>query len=676
VLSHGAWARFFGSDAGVIGRELRTARAIYTIVGVTQPGFDGSVEDDVVEFFVPIEHYEPRTLQTNRMGRSAWAIARLGPGATLAQADAEVAAVGRTLAERFPDVYGRYRARVEPLGESWREGLRAGGGLLFVASAVLLAIAAINVGCLLLARVLDRRRELAIRTALGADSRRVTTQLFVEATLLVTIGGAVGALLGPWLLDAFLVLWPVRLPHYVTIAPDLRSMAVSIGALAMAGLLAGTVPALVGRRVQPGDVLREGGRGTLGRATERRWTTLLVGGEIALTLMLLVSGGLLLRSFDRLNMADLGFDRAGIARLAVTLNATDVGDPGNLPALYERLHQAVAAAPGVRAVGLVAPTLPPWDGERSRITMQGVTLPADADGFTAGTHFADHGLLPMLGAEVVAGRNLTPSDRIDTAPVAVVSESLARLAGGPERALGRTIRFAPSDDRASDREFRIVGVVEDVAYDGVVEQNTRRFLASGDFSATQARYDVYFSLAQTPAMVVSIGAATSGDAAAYIAPLRQVINSIAPASAVHWTSAMEDEIALEYAPSRFYSVIVMMFSLSALLLTSLGLFALLSHAAAQRTSEMGLRLALGATPRSTAALLLRGGLVPLAAGIAAGLAGAAAAARFMQGMLYGVAAFDVVTFTAAVVTLLAVTLAAGLIPARRVAAVDPIATLR
>ena len=676
VLSHGAWARLFGSDPGVIGRELRTARAVYTIVGVTPPGFDGSVEDDVVEFFVPIEHYEPRTLQTNRMGRSAWAIARLAPGITVAQANAEVAAVGRTLAERFPHIYGRYRARVEPLGESWREGLRRGGGLLFAASALLLVIAATNVGCLLLARVLDRRRELAIRAALGADARRVTTQLFVEAVLLVIVGGAAGAITGPWLLDAFLVLSPVALPHYVTISPDLRTMAISIGALAFAGLLAGTVPAMVGRRVQPGDVLREGGRGTLGRVTERRWTTMLIAGEIALTLVLLVSGGLLLRSFDRLNTADLGFDRAGIARLAVTLNATDVGDPANLPALYERLHQAVAAAPGVRAVGLVAPTLPPWDGERSRVTIQGVEPPADADGFTVGTHFADHGLLPMLGAGVVAGRNLASSDRVDAAPVAVVSESLARLAGGNERALGRTLRFAPTDDRASAREFRIVGVVEDVAYDGVVEQNTRRFLASGDFSRVQARYDVYFSLAQTPTMVVSIGAATSGDAAAYIAPLRQVINAIAPASAVHWTSAMANEIALEYAPSRFYSVSVVMFSLSALLLTSLGLFALLSHAAAQRMSEMGLRLALGATPRSTAALLLRIGLAPLAAGIAGGLVGAAAAARFMQGMLYGVEPFDLVAFTVAVVTLLAVTLAAGLIPARRVAAVDPFTTLR
>jgi predicted permease len=676
VLSYGAWARLFGSDAGVVGRELRTARAVYTIVGVAEPGFDGSVEDDVVEFFVPIEHYEPRTLQTDRMGRSAWAIARLAPGLTVAHADAEVAGMGRTLAARFPAIYGRYRARVEPLGESWRERLRSGAGLLFLASGVLLVIAAINVGCLLLARVLERRRELAIRAALGADLWRMTAQLFVEAMLLVIVGGAAGAVVGPWLLDAFLALSLVALPHYVTITPDLRTMAISIGALALAGLMAGTAPALVGRRAHPGEVLRESGRGTLGRVSERRWTTMLIAGETALTLVLLVSGGLLLRSFDRLNTADLGFDRQGIARLAVTLNVTDVGDTGNLPALYERLHQAIAAAPGVRAVGLVAPTLPPWDGERSRVTMPGVELPPDSDGLTVGTHFADRGLLPMLGAEVVAGRNLSASDGDDATPVVVVSESLARLVGGPERALGRTVRFAPSDARASDREFRVVGVVEDVAYDGMVEQNTQRFLASSGFAGAEARYDVYFSLAQTPTMVVSIGAATTGDAAALIAPLREIINTIAPASAVHWTSAMEDEIALEYAPSRFYSVIVVMFSLSALMLTSLGLFALLSHAAAQRMSEMGLRLALGATPQSTAALLLRTGLMPLVAGIAGGLVGAAAASRFIQGMLYGVAAFDILTFAAAVTTLLAVTLAAALIPARRVAAADPITTLR
>jgi putative ABC transport system permease protein len=676
VLSHGAWIQYFGGDAGIIGRELRTARAVYTIVGVAQRGFHGTVEDDIVEFFVPIEHYEPRSLQSNRMGRSAWAVARLAPGVTLAQANAEVASIGASLARTYPDVYGQYVARVEPMGESWRAGLRRAGSLLFSASAVLLLIAAINVGCLLLARVLDRRRELAIRASLGASGRRLIVQLFLEAVVLVLLGGLLGALAGPWVLQAFLALSPVTLPHYVAITPDGTTLMLSVGLLSIAALLAGTVPALVGRHVQPADVLREGGRGTIGRGTERRWTMLLIAGETALTLILLVAGGLLLRSFDALSSTDLGFARTGIARLAVTLNATDVGEPANLQVLYRRLADALAAHPGVDAVGLVSPTLPPWDGERNRVELPGLHEPGQ-DGLMAGTHFADHGLLPMLGVTIVAGRNLSAADGPQSPPVAVVSASIARLLGGPEAAVGRTIRFSRAGQRSPDREYRIVGVAADVAFDGVVEQDTRRFLGLGDHAAARtSRYDAYFSLAQTPATVVSVGVATSEDPAALIAPLRRVIGAIAPASAVHWTSAMDDEIALEYAPSRFYSVIVVLFSLSALVLTSVGLFALLSHAAAQRVAEMGVRLALGATPHATAALLLRTGCAPLIVGVAAGLAGAAFASRLMQSMLYGVNAFDVMTFSAAVATLLAVTLAAGLIPARRIARIDPGTALR
>ena len=288
-------------------------------------GFHGTVEDDIVEFFVPVEHYEPRTLQTNRMGRSAWAMGRLAPGTTVAQANAEIASIGATLARAHPEMYGRYVARVEPMGESWREGLRRGGGLLFGASAVLLLIAAINVGCLLLARVLDRRRELAIRASLGADRGRLVRQLFVEAMILTAVGGTIGILAGPALLDTLLALSPVTLPHYVDLKLDAFAVVLSLGTLTLAGILSGVAPALVGRRVQPGDVLREGGRGTLGRSTERRWTTLLIAGETALTLVLLIAGGLLVRSFDRLGGADLGFDRDGIARLAITFNATDVG---------------------------------------------------------------------------------------------------------------------------------------------------------------------------------------------------------------------------------------------------------------------------------------------------------------------------------------------------------------
>jgi predicted lysophospholipase L1 biosynthesis ABC-type transport system permease subunit len=223
----------------------------------------------------------------------------------------------------------------------------------------------------------------------------------------------------------------------------------------------------------------------------------------------------------------------------------------------------------------------------------------------------------------------------------------------------------------------VVGVAEDVAWDGLAEQDTRRFIHyadSGDPKA--ARYDVYAPLERFPQTIVSIGASTAGHPEPLLDPLRRRIAEIAPASAVHWMSAMDDEVALEYAPTRFYTLLVVAFSSSALLLTSIGLFALLSHVAARRTSEMGLRLALGASRASTASLLLRAGMVPLGIGVVGGLVGGALVARAMAGLLYGIGRFDIPAFAAAVVALTAVALVAGLIPARRVANIDPIAALR
>ena len=685
VLSHDTWLRHFGGDAAVVGRPFRTPHAAYTIVGVAQRGFEGTVEDDVVEFFIPLEQYEPRALRTDRNARPSWAIGRLRPGASIGAAQAEAERVHQALAAAHPDIYRRWQVRVEPFGESWRERLRGSGAVLFAAAALLLMIAAINVGCLLLARVLDRRRELAIRAALGAGTRRIALQLFTEALVLVVAGGALGALLGPRLLDGFLAVAPLdrlSLPRYLRLEPDATALAIAIGTLAVAGLLAGTVPMLLGRRVQPADVLRDGGRGHLGRGAEKGWGAALIASETALTLVLLVTGGLLVRSYERLTNIDTGFERDRIARLAVTLSRSDYGEAERLPQVYERLQRELANVPGVRAIGLVSPTLPPWDGLQSRVHPEGVDLPTAGGGVDEGivvsTHLADGGLLPMLGGGIVAGRNLDQGDaRADAASLVVISRSLAKLMGGPEKALGRTVTFGPDDPGMPTGPFRVVGVAEDMAYDGLVEQDTRRFVrggAGGD--ARASRFDVYVSLQRFPSPVVSIGAATSGDPAALITPLRARIAAIAPASAIHWVGTMPEEIAAEYAPTRFYTILVTVFSTSALLLTSLGLFALLSHAAVRRTSEMGLRLALGASRGSTARLLLRGGLSPIAAGIAAGGLGAYAVGRSMGGMVYGIGTFDSATFALSVAVLALVSVCAGLVPARRIASIDPVAALR
>jgi putative ABC transport system permease protein len=678
VISHGVWLRGFGGDASVVGRTFSTERASYTIVGVAPRRFTGTVEDDVVDFWIPLHQYEPSALLRDRGVRATWIIARLKDGSGIASVEPALHALSQAWRGTYPDTYRQRTLRIEPFGESWRARYRAGVAVLVAAAAALLAIAAINVGCLLFARVIDRRRELAVRAALGANPRHLALLLLVEAIVIVTTGGLVGAVVGPWVLDAFLALSPVALPAYLELEPKGWTYAAAFVAIAASSILAGVVPALAGRGVRPGEVMKDGGRGTVGRAVERRVGGALVAAEVALTLTLLVTGGLLLRAYERLSTIDVGYRREGVVRLAVTFSRADAGPPAARNELFGRLQRAIASYPGVSAVGLVSPTLPPWDSERSTVHYDGLDASESPDGVAVSVHQIDEGLLPTLGVAIVEGRNFGPADGPGAAAVAIVSRSLAERMGGPARAIGRDVVFPQS---ASPLEaagpFRVVGVAADMAWDGLVEQDTRGYIRPG--GATDpgaAQHDVFVPLARFPVMLLSIAASTAGDAGVLVDPLRRRIAEIAPTSAVHWTGTLIDELALEYAPSRFYAVLVAAFSGGALAVTSVGLFALLSHAAARRSGEMGVRLALGATPRQTAALLLRGSLAPIAAGAMLGSACAVWAGAALRGLLYDVGLFDPWAFAGALGVLAAVALLAGVVPARRVASVDPLTVLR
>lgn len=674
VISHGFWSRAFGGSPDAVGTVLKTQRSAFTIVGVAPRGFSGSVEDDEVEFWTALEHYEPQSMLKDRDARQTWTIARLAGGTSASAAQAQVDALSRTWRARDPQRYRNLALRVEPLGESWRGGLRTGTAVLAGAAVALLAIAALNVGCLLLARVMDRRREFAIRTALGASRARIVRQLVFEAALMCVGGAAAGLVLGPIVLEAFLAAAPVALPSYLDLTPDLRVAVIALVALTIAALAAGTAPALVGRRSADADALHRESRGTAAAPGERRWVSVLIALETALTLVLLVSGSLLLRSYDRLSSVDLGFRREGIARLAITLSRDDAGPAESRHAVFKRLHDATASVPGVVTAGLVSPTLPPWNPDQARVRFGGLDPRLHEDGLLVGLHLVDSRLLPTLGVPILAGRALTDNE---PAPVAVISAGLAARLGGLQLALGQTIVIPPDPLARASGSFRVVGVAGNVSYDGLAEQDTRRPLAAaGSADAASGRPDVYLPLSRFPVTLVSIAAWTPGSAAALIEPIRARLARVAPTSAVHWTSAMEDEIALEYAPARFYSVLVAAFSSSAMLLTAAGLFALLWNAAARRTGEMGLRLALGASRRSVAVLMLEAGARPLAVGGAIGLIGALWIADGLKSLLYEIPPFDPASFAASLAMLLAVALIAALLPARRAASVDPMVALR
>jgi predicted permease len=673
VLSHRTWTERYGADPDVLGRPLRTESVTFTVVGVAPPAFEGTVEDDVVEFFIPLPQYGPAHLVANRRVRMAWAVGRLRAGLSPAAAEGEAIALFSALAQEHPEAYRRLRPRLEAMGENWKTRLRGGSVLVLGAAGLLLLIAALNVGGLLLARGRERRRELAVRSALGASRGRIVLQLLLEAGLLAAAGGILGAALAPSLLEAFLAGAPVQLPSYVAFGGDPVQGAVILGTLGATALLAGMAPALLGSRVDPADALRGAGRGVLSVAREGRGAAVMVGGEIALTLVLLVGGSLLLRSYARLAGFDPGFRTEGVVRLALTISQRDVPDSA-LPAFHDRLRQELAAEPGVERVGLVAPTLPPWDPARVRVHFPGLPDALREDGLEVSLHVVDQDLLPTLGVPLLAGRQLDPGDG-QGKRVGLVSRSLAQRLGGVAAALGAEVRV-PEDWGVSAGPVRIVGIVEDVAYDGVAE-DTRRYIRYGDGGDRRAaRDDLYVSLYAFPPRRVSVAVATRLDDGAQLEVLRRRLAGLAPASAVHWASTMREELAAEYAASRFHALLVNAFSGSALLLAGVGLFALLSNLVARCEREIGLRMALGASRAGVMRLVAASSAWPLGLGALLGLAGAGFLSHTASKLLYGIGPLDAVSFGLGTGALLVVAVLATVLPARRAATLDPMVALR
>lgn len=674
VIGHGLWTRGYGANPAAIGTTLRTQRGAYTIIGVTPRAFLGTVEDDQVEFWMPIEQYEPVTMITDRNVRQTWFLGALRDGVTPADLDRLLATTTEDWKARDGNRYRHLRLRAEPFGDSWRAGLRRGTTLLGGAAALLLVVAALNVGCLLLARVLDRSREFAVRQALGAGRARLVRQLLAEAITMCAGGGLLGVVLGPPLLDALLSVAPIALPSYLTLAPDARVAAIAFAVLLVAGIIAGTAPALVGSSLRTAEALQAGSRGVVGGRRERRWIPFLIGAEVAMTLVILFAGGLLVRSLDRLSSFDLGYARNGIARLAVTFSRDDGGALEARSAVYDRVATALLETPGVSGVGLIAPTLPPYDPSRARVRFAGFDSALAPEGLPAGLHRIDHRLLPVLGVPILSGRNFHPGERTDTV---IVSGGLAARMGGREEALGQRLRVAPIDDGDPEGEFLVVGVAGDVAFDGFSEQDTRRTIDyTSETDPRAGRWDIYLPLDRFPGSTVSIAVATQGPASRIIDPSRRSISRVAPTSAIHWVGTMADDVALEYAPARFYGALVGAFSLAALLLTCVGLFALLWHTAATRTGEMGLRLALGARPAGVAWLIVTSATRPLMIGALIGLLGALWAGEWLRTFLYGVPPLDPVSLAGAAAMMVTACLAAALLPARRAAKVDPLIALK
>jgi putative ABC transport system permease protein len=663
LLSYDTWGREFAYDEDIVGQPLRVSYqnrgddAVYTVIGVLPPDFAGTTEDDMpdLEFWIPLRNYLIDDALDERAVQAMFAIGKLEPDATVAQAQQQADALNAALAGEFDAFANDHIFRVEAFGANWREPFRDAGTAFAVAALLLLLIAVVNVALLLLARTLERRHEFAVRGALGAGQKRLIGQVLYETLLLAISGGVIGMLAAAPLLQFFLQLADVGVPGYLEPRPGMATLALSFTVLLLAGCAAAVLPAWHGARVDAAEALREGSTKLAGSTQASRWAARLVAVELALTLVLITSAALLGRSYLQLENTELGFATEERLRMALFVNTGDVADDAALPAFYTRLYEQLRAQPGVQDVALVWPTAPIIDAVVGRLEHAAIQT-SEPEGLRVSNYIIGDRFFAALEMPLLAGRSFDGREDRGNSQSAIVSASLAAQLGGTGRVLNQIVRL-------NDIEYRVVGVAPDAKFGGPLE---------GD----QHRYEIYLSLRQRPQRLVSPIVHVDGDPVHYAEPLKQALASIAPSSAVDWVEPMDAAVAARYRDSAFRLAVIAAFGSSALLLGLVGLYAVLSQQVVRATGEIGIRKSLGATNGRIQRDVILRGLRTVMAGLLVGAVASLAFARVLGSLLHGVGVYDPPAFAAAGGVLLLTGLIACWLPARRAARVEPMAALR
>jgi predicted permease len=656
VISHGVWQQVFGGASDIVGRSVRLDDAAYTVVGVLpawfQPRLVQSSGDRGV--FVPkvFQEYEQRI-----RGGGWWnVVARLRPHVSLDEAQAELTTVSAQLAKQYPRTNATLVGRVQPLRDHLAANLRPALRLLLAAVGLLLLIAAANVANLLLARAAQRSRELAVRAAIGAGRARLVRQLLAESLLLAALGSIAGLVVAWWTVRLIVRLSPANIPSLATVSVDGRVIAFATGLTIIVAVLVGVVPAWHSSGGRLLDVLRSLAPGSGGGRHSMR--TVIVIGEVALALLLMTGAGLLIRSFAMLLREDPGFNPDRVVALQVFAwdrNTT----PEKRAAFFQQVLDRMRALPQIQKVGAVS-AMPFIE---ANINMETALLLDDrpvAPGQepSAFLTVATPGYFETMGVALRQGRLIDTHDVMPSAPVAVVSESLARKAWPNGHVIGRRFRYRY---QGQFRQAEVVGVVADLRHDGLDRP---------------ARPELFAAHAQLGFGSMTFVARTTGDPGAAIGALKREIHAVDPAQAIYRAATAEELVSRSLVERRFMLALLGGFALLAGLLAAIGIYGVISVATTQRTREFGLRIALGADRGEILAMVLRQGAWMACVGLAIGLAAALIFGRLMTGFVYGITTADPITLGAAVGTLGVVALIACLLPARRATRVDPLVALR
>jgi putative ABC transport system permease protein len=653
VLSQGYWQRAYGGRSDIVGSRITLGGVPYTIVGAGARGLALPAEVDI---------WAPFQTDTTLGRRNDFlqVIGRLAPGATAETAEVELATIARRLEAEYPASNAGWGVELIGLHERIVGEIRPALLVFLGAVALVLLIACANVANLMLVRVAARERELTIRAALGASRRRLVRQLLTESVLLALAGGVLGLGLAVWVVSALRALDPGTLPRLDAVRLDARALAFALVLSVGTGLLFGVVPAVRARRFDLRGGLAEGGRALSGARSAARTRSALVLAEVALASVLLVGAALLLRSFVGLTRVDPGVSVDGILTARVTLPRSRYDDPARQVAFADALLDRARALPGVAsaALGSAAPVddaVPYW-----AIALAGVEQPPPDVVQDAVVYRASPEYFHTFGLPLIRGRLFEASDRTDRTPVAIVSQGLARRYWPGGDPVGSRLTFGDPTDSATSW-MTVVGVVGDVRQDGAV---------------SPAYPQIYVPFAQLSNRSVVVALRTGRNPLALAAPLKQALAGVDPSLALSQVTTMEQRVASTLARPRVNALLLAGFAATALVLAALGIYGVIAYSVVQRTRELGIRVALGASADAVLGMVMRQGLTPVMIGLAIGLGVAAAGSRVLRSLLYGVTATDLATYGAVAAFLTAVAAAASYVPARRAARSDPVQALR
>jgi len=660
VLSYGLWQRRFGGDPNIVGRKLNLNRTDSTVIGVMPAGFKwhikkGSMTAKSAELWFPWFIGEDMRV---RRGRFMTIFARIKPEVTFEQARSEMSLIGARLEKQYNNFNANWGVNVVPLRTQFTGEIRLALLVLLGAVGFVLLIACANVANLMLARAAARQKEIAVRAALGAGRGRIVRQLLTESVLLAAAGGAAGLVLAWWGTDLLVSLGPGELTDLQQVKISAPVLGFTLAVSLLTGIIFGLVPAFDAARFDLQESLKEGGKNIGGGTRSHRLRSAFVIAEIALALVLLVGAGLLVRSFARLQAVDPGFNAKNTLTMRISLPTRKYDSDPKRIAFFRQAIEKIKALPGVQEAGAVSflpfATTPAGTG----VEIEGRPKLPPGQGLVTSVSVTDENYFRTMQIPLKRGRLFTEPEAVEMRHVVVINETFAQKYFPNEDPLGKRVTIYMKNDNVPTEIIGIVGDNKQMSLDGEVRPMS------------------YWPHPELTYSAMTLVIRTQGDAAIIAPSARQVIQSLDSEQAVSDVRTMESLLASSVARTRFNTLLLTIFAVVALILAAVGIYGVMSYTVAQRTHEIGIRMALGAQARDVLGLMVKQGLVLALVGVGIGLAAAFALTRLMSNLLYEVKATDPVTFTVIALALIGVALLACYIPARRAMKVDPMVALR